>query len=205
MLSSIITDTINLNSKDNDGNNILQQAILEDNDELVALILEKIENNSEKKKIINSQNNNGETGFFIAVKNENNIIAEMLDFAGADKSIRNNNGEYVINKEDDNQNEDINELIFSENEELVDFQFPIVKCNKKSDADLTDVLFKLSKLKESNIQPIELTDTEIITDNDHLIDMKFLNQLIDQYLILKQIKKQDGGNKKRKIFGSRKI
>ena len=61
MLSTIITETINLKSKDDNDNNVLQQAVINNNVEFVALILEKLENDSNKNDIINSRNKNGET------------------------------------------------------------------------------------------------------------------------------------------------
>ncbi len=201
MLSKIITETINLDSKDENGNNLLQQATIENKVELVALILEKLEKDINKNKIINSQNKEGETAFFIAVKNENSIIAEMLDLAGADKTIRNNNGEYIINNNDD----DNDDIIISDNEQIVDFQFPVVKCQNNKNQDISDVLFKLSNLNRSNKLPINITESETFSANNNpIVDMEHLDRLMDQYIILKHIKKQEGG-KKKIIYGSRKI
>jgi ankyrin repeat protein len=204
MLSTIITETINLKSKDDNDNNVLQQAVINNNVEFVALILEKLENDSNKNDIINSRNKNGETAFFIAVKNENNILAEMLDLTGADKTIRNNNGEYIINT-NNSDNED--NIIISDNEQIVDFKFPIVKCkNNVENNDVADALFKLNGLNKLNSLPINITENDTESINNPIVDIEYLNRLMDQYLILKHIKNQDGGSTKKKIiYGSRKI
>ena len=53
-------------------------------------------------KILNKQNKLGETPIFIAVKNDNQYGATMLDNSGADKSIRNNKGEFIMIEDDIN-------------------------------------------------------------------------------------------------------
>ena len=79
--------------KDEEGNTILHQAVLENNIEMVVLLLEKMKNSN--KNIIDIQNNQGDTAFHLAVKNNYNEIAQILDKAGADKTIINDNGEFV--------------------------------------------------------------------------------------------------------------
>lgn len=79
--------------KDEEGNTILHQAALENNIEMVVLLLEKMKNSN--KNIIDIQNNQGDTAFHLAVKNNYNEIAQILDKAGADKTIINDNGEFV--------------------------------------------------------------------------------------------------------------
>ena len=55
---------------------------------------------------------------FLAVKN-NMMISQMLDYAGADKSIKNNNGEFIIDESKQELSDSEPEIIL-ENSEIVD-------------------------------------------------------------------------------------
>jgi hypothetical protein len=217
MLSKDIINTINLDARDENGNTILQQAVLENNAEIVALVLRKLEKADNKDSILNAQNNNGDTSFFLAIRNKQYLIAQMLDFAGADKSIKNNDGQYVINTE---EQESENNNVIIEDSEIVDFKFPVVKCsNNPEDVDdiignqtinphdITEILFAIG-----NINPVKNyvteSNNETLTENNEVDP--FLNILTDQYLILKNLKQSGGYNKQFKqenkiISGSRKI
>lgn len=214
MLSKDIINTINLDSRDENGNTILQQAVLENNAEIVALVLRKLEKADNKDSILNAQNNNGDTTFLLAIRNKQYLIAQMLDFAGADKSIKNNDGQYVINTE---EQESANNNVIIEDSEIVDFKFPVVKCpNNPEDVndiignqtinphDITEILFAIG-----NINPVKNyvteSNNETLTENNEVDP--FLNILTDQYLILKNLKQSGGYNKQENkiISGSRKI
>ena len=138
---------------DEEGNTILHQAVLEDNVEMVISLLEKMKESD--KDIIDIQNNKGNTAFHLAILNNNNTIAEILDKAGADKTIRNNDGEYV---------EDVTE---DENIEVVDFQFKPLKCQNMN--SLVEILNYISQLNK--------IPTLIIKKND-----KELDNLVNDYL-----------------------
>ena len=96
---------------DKNGNTILHHLVLcsknnnECEDEIDMLI-----KNKNISTCINAQNNNGETPILLAIKEQNDNVANKLDIAGADLSIKDNFGNYVI-AEDENANELTNKTI----------------------------------------------------------------------------------------------
>ncbi|VVU94992.1 hypothetical protein CPAV1605_717 [seawater metagenome] len=211
MITQDILNSISLNSRDQNGNNILQQAVLEKNIDIVALILSKIENSPNRFDIVNAQNNEGDTAFFLAVKKNYLMIAQMLDYAGADKEIKNNDGQFVIDESKDqlsteDDGDDPYELLDSE---IVDFEFPVVKCSNNSPEeemnDLTDIVFTLGTLnipKNNNEKLVNAEDSEIMMKTSD----PYLNRLTDQYILLQKMKQsQKGGARNKILYGSRNI
>ena len=140
----------NLDFTDENGNTILHQAIINNDINLVNLILEKSKETNQN--ILNIQNNQGNTAFHLAIKNENNEIANILDNAGIDKTIKNNDGEFIENITED------------EEFEVIDFKFTPT-CHNNNGINFIDVLYALSN-NSNNIQEKDI----------------FLDNLLDQYI-----------------------
>ena len=155
------------NFTDDEGNTVLHQAVLDNDEKMVIKLLQKMKENG--KNIINLQNNEGNTPFHLALINNNNLIAQMLDKAGADKTIRNNNGEFV---------EDITE---EEHMEIVDFNFNKSKCSNNN--QLIGILQTLGKLSSNKPLIIE-TDLDIDSEKNILpnIDSEYDNQIFLEYV-----------------------
>lgn len=204
--SDNIINSINLDSRDQNGNTILQQAILENNIDIIALILNKIENSADKFQLLNAQNNDGDTAFFLAVKNNMGMIAQMLDYAGADKSIKNNQGEFVIDDTKDQNSETSDNEMILEDSEIVNFEFPVVRCPNNIEmmedpVDMSEIVFAISQIgKNKHLPVIDFEATEI--NNEDV----YLARLAEKYLERKNNKLQAGGGKKKKIIkGKRRI
>lgn len=171
---------------DDQGNTILHQAVMENNIDMVISLLEKMKESN--KNIIDVQNNDGNTAFHLAILNENNAIAQILDEASADKTIRNNDGEFV---------EDITE---DEYLEEVNFKFPTMKCSN-SNSNFNPVMLKmLNHLSKLNNMPHLIVHTDFKPNKEKLPEDVILDRLLDNYL------NQQGGSKKKfTITGSRKL
>ena len=70
-------------------------------------LLEEIKKST--KININKQDINGNTPLHVAVNNNNNVIARILEEKGADKSIKNNNGDYVVSDSQETIEQNIRE------------------------------------------------------------------------------------------------
>ena len=81
--------------KDDNDNNILHQLVLNANSKLIYefLILSKFRGNL--KKILNSTNKNNDTPLHLAVKNKKQDIADILINFGANKNLKNNQGQKI--------------------------------------------------------------------------------------------------------------
>ena len=80
---------------DDDNNNILHQLVLNADSKLIYefLISSKLRGNL--KKILNSKNNNNDTPLHLAVKNKKQDIADILINFGANKNLKNNQGQKI--------------------------------------------------------------------------------------------------------------
>jgi ankyrin repeat protein len=80
---------------DDDNNNILHQLVLNADSKLIYefLISSKLRGNL--KKIINSKNKNNDTPLHLAVKNKKQDIADILINFGANKNLKNNQGQKI--------------------------------------------------------------------------------------------------------------
>jgi len=90
-----------INSTDNDGNNLLHHIVLKNDIKTLTSLV----NGSNVSQIINHQNNRGDTPIHIAVRNQNEEIAKMLDNNGADLKIKNSKGENVASSEEEGKNQ----------------------------------------------------------------------------------------------------
>ena len=137
--------------RNDEGNTVLHLAVKDNDEEMVINLLQKMKDSN--KNIINAQNNEGNTAFHLALLNNNNLIAQILDKAGADKTIRNNKGEFV---------EDITE---EEHMEIVNFDFNKSRCSNNNN-QLIGILQTLSKL--SNNKPV-IVEADLDIDSDKFI------------------------------------
>lgn len=160
---------------DKEGNTILHQAVKENNIEMVVSLLEKMKD--ENKNIIDVQNNEGNTAFHLAILNNNNQIAQILDKAGADKTIRNNEGQFV---------EDVTE---EEAMEVVNFKFNPMKCSSNSNQDFFNILNILSQL--SSVPTIIINEDSDSVNKDIMLD-----NLLQKYISKKN---QKGGSKRKSL------
>lgn len=80
---------------DDNNNNILHQLVLNADSKLIYefLISSKLRGNL--KKIINSKNKNNDTPLHLAVKNKKQDIADILINFGANKNLKNNQGQKI--------------------------------------------------------------------------------------------------------------
>ena len=80
---------------DDDNNNILHQLVLNADSKLIYefLISSKLRGNL--KKIINSKNKNNDTPLHLAVKNKKQDIADILINFGANKNLKNSQGQKI--------------------------------------------------------------------------------------------------------------
>lgn len=86
---------LNINLKDEFGNNYLHFLVDRGEVNIIKYFLKKFFNNGKLKNIINNTNDKKETPLFIAVKNNFQKIAQLLINFGADKQIKNKDGVYV--------------------------------------------------------------------------------------------------------------
>lgn len=83
------------NTTDKNGNNILHLVTKNNDEKTLVAILNYIQLTKRHLNLINEQNNDLETPMHIAVQNRNEKIAEKLDNAGADLTIKNKNGQSI--------------------------------------------------------------------------------------------------------------
>ena len=92
-----------IDRSDNNGNNIIHYIVMNNDAETLSSVLNHVNYfNLFSTSVINMQNKNGDTPMHIAVRNNNEVIAKMLDNAGADLTIKNRRGERI--KEDERSN-----------------------------------------------------------------------------------------------------
>jgi hypothetical protein len=82
-----------LSASDHSNNNIIHHIVMKNDIKTLVSVLNC--NRVNVRNLINQRNINGDLPMHIAVRNQNEEIAKLLDNAGTDKSIRNKNGEYI--------------------------------------------------------------------------------------------------------------
>ena len=85
---------------DNNDNTILHNIVIQKDINTLVSLLNFIQYVVKDKTLLNMQNINGDTAMHIAVKNELYDIAKLLDNAGTDLTIKNNNGESIDHSDD---------------------------------------------------------------------------------------------------------
>jgi hypothetical protein len=168
-------NNFNCNIQDVNGNTILHHLVYnsKDNDKSINLI-NRILEFPNIEDFINLQNKYGQTPILVAVLNENDQIAELLDNAGADKSIKDNDGNFVkADEESDTNNRNIiNIFNISPTTNVHEDTFEFIQKIKDEKSDLTSNMLK--KLNNSN----KTSDSSLqnVSDTDN-----FINQLKNKY------------------------
>lgn len=93
---TIILDMISdINIKDDDENTLLHHLVNKGNKKAVDTFLIRAENEGNLKDIINEVNSKNETALHLSVKNNCQDISQLLINKGANKNIKNKDGETV--------------------------------------------------------------------------------------------------------------
>jgi len=164
--------------QDSNGNTVIHLLIqlcntnIDIKNELINLF-----SNKDCLNFINIQNNNGQTPILLAVMNDQNDLAEIMENAGADVSIEDNNGNFVGIKEDIENNNNNNQIESDINnlpiQNIYNVFNIILKKDKERNDDLTSLnINNLSEPKSNNLM-------EENTDNFmKLIKSKIENSLL---------------------------
>lgn len=94
---TIILDMISdINIKDDNENTLLHHLVNKGNKKAVNNFLNRAENEGNLKDIINQVNSENETALHLSVKNNCQDISKLLINKGANKNIKNKDGEIVM-------------------------------------------------------------------------------------------------------------
>jgi hypothetical protein len=148
---------------DNNGNTLLHHIVMKNDAETLTDYLNYVRFNRHNN-LLNKQNNDGDTALHIAVRNENEHFAKLLDNAGINKSIKNNAGEYIMSDDDQNKknkSDSINLSDLNDTESKIrctKYTTEIMNKNKDSSDSASERFFEalrdeLEKLKSTNKQP----------------------------------------------------
>jgi hypothetical protein len=163
--------------KDDDGNTLLHHLILcctkHNNNNKCIHALTNALNLPNVSEFINIQNSDGTTPILLAVESENEIVANKLDEAGADKSIADNTGNYL-------QTEDIPEPKSVSHSETPNEQVCInnvvklvVNDNKRDEPELTSL--NLSSLINNSNNMLSTSD------NSDVIAEKIKDKIVQTF------------------------
>ncbi len=187
-------NNFNCNTQDKHGNTILHHLVNNCKDDEKCLhLITKILQFPDLQNFINIQNKNGQTPILISVLNENDNIAEILDSAGADKTIKDNDGNYVkIDQDSEKSNTPTVINVFnlsSNNDNTVDFVNKIKNNDKNLDSDYiykgstkhSTLLYGVPIVFRENNKNANVVDTsdssfKNISDTDN-----FINKLKSKY------------------------
>ena len=100
-VTTILDMIPNINIEDNDRNTILHHLVEKGNKNSVEKFLARADMEGNLNSLINKVNSNNESPLHLAVKNNCQDISQLLINKGANKNIKNKNGEVVswINNE----------------------------------------------------------------------------------------------------------
>lgn len=170
-----------LECKDSNGNTILHHLVLcsKDNSKCADAI-DNLIKSGENTSCINQQNNKGQTPILLAVKIENSDVANKLDLAGADKSIKDNDGNFVaVEDEDGDELTDRTDRTIK-TPEAVDNLFALIAAPSRDDEsddvfgtslDLgTDIKLKSTELSRSNIKTPLSSNVAVRQDLERFIN-----------------------------------
>jgi hypothetical protein len=167
-------NNFNCNTQDINGNTILHHLVnnCTEHDKCVKLI-NRILQFPNIEDFIDIQNNYGQTPILVAVLNNNDEVAEILDDAGADKTIKDNDGNFV--KHDEDSDKKVNKTnivnIFNINPKNDDNTSDFMRKIKNDRSDLSSVLSEIpifKKYKNNKMSDSSLID---ITDTDNFINI----------------------------------
>lgn len=188
-LYTILNNNCCYKCKDHNGNTILHNLVLSCNDDKCIQVIEHVISDSNIASFINIQNHDGRTAMLLAAMNANKIIAHKLNLAGADKSIADNNGNYIETESTASDTNDAKNIIESpaknniaallktivnnsdnNYDDLTSLNlnsvvtYPITVVDNADNIDNTDVW--MSKLKESKLKSNEILDSNIEANSD---------------------------------------
>jgi hypothetical protein len=164
---------------DDNGNTLLHHIVLccrkhNNNNKCISALTNALKS-SNVSDFINIQNADGTTPILLAVETENEVVANKLDEAGADKSIADNTGNYL-------QTEDISEPVTINISETPNEQVCInnvvklvVNDNKKTDSDISSL--NLSSL----INNSNNSNGTISSENSDIIAEKVKNKIVETF------------------------
>lgn len=141
-----LLNKVNISITDSNGNNLLHH-IAENNDNtLLANVLNYINYyNKNNLQMINAQNNQGDTPMHIATRNKNDFGAKLLHSAGAILNIKNNVGEII---EDSDVNNTELELMNSSKPNKI---IPVFTGTSKDSDESEQLLESLRKIVKKDI------------------------------------------------------
>jgi hypothetical protein len=161
-------NNFNCNTQDINGNTILHHLVnnCKENDKCIKLI-NRITQFPDLENFIDLQNKYGQTAILLAVLNENDEVAEILDNVDANKTIKDNDGNFV--KHDEDSEKGINKTnivnIFNINPKNDDNTSDFIRKIRNDNSDLNSRfqipnIFKKASNKESDSNLINMTDTD---------------------------------------------
>jgi hypothetical protein len=164
---------------DDNGNTLLHHIVLccrkHNNNNKCMSALTNALRSSNVSDFINIQNSDGTTPILLAVETENEVVANKLDEAGADKSIADNTGNY-LQTEDMSEPEHIN-MSETPNEQVCinNVVKLVVNDNKKTESDLSSL--NLSSL----INNSNNSNGTISSDDSDIIAEKVKNKIVETF------------------------
>jgi hypothetical protein len=187
--------------KDNNGNTLLHHLVScctnNNNNDKCLSALSKVLSSPSVSKFINIQNSNGTTPILLAVQENNELVANLLDEAGADTTIADNSGNYLHSKdmsdnksfnvsETPNEQKCVNNLIKIVISKVEPELSTLNLSSSVNDNNLNEplvsekVLQKLAKTfansKLDDVSSLGLSSSENYLDTD-----RFINFLSDKY------------------------
>ena len=163
--------------KDENGNTLLHHLIqcctkYNNNNKYISVLINALKL-PDVADFINIQNSNGTTAILLAVENENEVVANKLDEAGADKSIADNTGNYL-------QTDDIQETKSVNYSETPNEQ---VCINNVVNLVMNDDKKDSSELSSLNLSSLVNNSNNTINSNDNsdIIAEKVKNKIIETF------------------------
>jgi len=150
--------------KDENGNTILHHLVLcctvHNNNNKCVNVLSHALRQPHVSEFINLQNDQGTTAILMAVENENDFIANKLEEAGADKTISDNNGNYLQSDVSENINTSV---IETPNEKVcINNVLNLVVGNKKEEPELSSL--NLSSIIDNSNKSVNIDTRDYQTD-----------------------------------------
>ncbi len=161
--------------RDDNGNTLLHHIILcctkHNNNNKCIHALTNALNMPTVSEFINIQNSDGTTPMLLAVESENEMVANKLDEAGADKSIADNTGNYLQTEDDMPEPKSVN-LSETPNEQICinNVVKLVINDNKRDDKELTSL--NLSSL---------INNSNNSNDNSDFIAEKVKNKIVQTF------------------------
>lgn len=161
---------------DDNGNTLLHHIVLccrkhNNNNKCMSALTNALRSDN-VSDFIDIQNADGTTPILLAVETENEVVANKLDEAGADKSIADNTGNY-LQTEDISEPETIN-ISETPNEQVCinNVVKLVVNDNKKTDSDISSL--NLSSL-------VNNSNGTISSENSDIIAEKVKNKIVETF------------------------